>query len=301
MPHVGQLIGWAREDIEQPIANQGYWDELSILDRINEAYLFHAALLTEARSDHYLEATADLATTSASQIAIPLPANCRRIVSVQVLTGSGLPMARRGIYREDIVRTYDSGATPTGCDYVYAVSGSYLYLNPPIGAVSAAAVRVVYVQDVSDLLMGTFEVDGSSNTVQFPLIESRTAPRNLASRDDHVYIGCDFQILTGAAAGDIRTVTAYIGKTVTANINVVFGGAVLTGNAFAMIPRGVPAQFHRMLSLFAAISMRQSRDEPWQHLQARYERYLVSFTNSIEDRMSEPASVREWDPGEGLD
>lgn len=291
-----EMVDLALEEIEQPRAADGtvsgYWDPRSVVDRINEGYLYYASLEKQDDKSAYTGGFKDVDTTGSPNIKIPRGVD--RISEVQILQASGKPFARRGLYRSALVRAQDTTQVTGTVDYLYDVYGNEIWTDPVVPA-ATAGIRIWTAPMTPRLLMGKFPANGADTThLPLPLVVSRADGQMPAESRSDAYVDHYVHMTSGTEAGKVVLVTAYDGLTRIATVTPALALAVQAGDKFAFEPR-LPEEHHNMLWLYAAIALREGKDEESAHLERRLKPLHDNFIAAIEERIQEPGRTLPWD------
>lgn len=287
MLNLSELVSLTRDMVEEPAGVPGYWDQVDFVDYLNESYQYHVSLLQEMRpednrQDDFMATYIDLVSDGNPNIL--LPPFVRGVLKVQATWQSSKPFMKPGT-DEEMVRDVVGSATPgaTVTNYTYGVFGPWLWINPAVA--TGQSIRVFCLIAAPDLLMGkTPSLAGSTTTIPLPSSEDAAQGQRIAKQFDDIYNNHYIAILSGADAGKIRRITDYVGSTRVATVDSAYSAALPASTDFAMIP-ALPSEFHRAVAIYAAIGLRQSKDEMWDHLAKRHELLLANL------KMSRP--VRE--------
>jgi len=296
--HLKAMISKVRGMIEQP--GLGYWTDGDIVTQINESNEFLESFQKDARKEGYFGTWVDISLSSSTGY-VELPSFIEHVQGVQLTDVSGKPFAKKAVFDDGVVRAIDSGdqvsGGPTG--FVYDTWGRKLYVSPATGG----NVRIYYVGETRSLLFGlTPSLAASVTGLPLAATDDSSIGQFAAELETDIYAGVYVQItaLPTGYTGSIQVgtkvqIASYASSGRLATVTPAFVAALPAGSEYAFIPT-ISKQAHQLVCLHAAIGLRMSKDEPYQHLQGRFDSQLAQFLSSLEDFVQEPEEIEPFDP-----
>lgn len=246
--HLPEIRARVRQDFQQE-STAGFLSDVEIDRWANEAYYKYAVRLMLA-SQGYFETTAGLDITS-GQEAIALPYNFLNDFSLQkmVRVERVLPTLRIPLqYRKRFDESNPTSGVASGQSFLpsYDFRGNNLILEPTpafteLNASQTAGLRIVYAA-LPPKLQSAAPQAGGSTTIT---LDTTADPR------DHYYVGAKVYIVSGTGAGQIRTVTNYVGSTQVATVDSAWSVNPTTSSVFStLIHDDFPESFHELIPLY---------------------------------------------------
>ncbi len=247
--HLPEQRARVRQDFQQE-STAGFLSDTEIDRWLNEGYYKYAIRLMLA-SQGYFETTAGLDITS-GQEAIVLPYNFLNDHSLQkmVRVERVLPTVRIPLnYRKRFTEANPTTGVSGGQSFLptYDFRGNSLILEPTpsfteLNASQTAGLRIVYAALPPKMQSALPQAVGNSTIT----LDTTADPR------DDYYVGAKIYIVSGTGAGQIRTITDYVGSTQVATVDSVWTVNPTTSSVFStLIHDDFPESFHELLPLYA--------------------------------------------------
>lgn len=244
--HLPQIRNNVRVDFNQASA-AGFIADSEIDQWANEAYYKYALMLMKA-AQGYFETTALLDIVAGAET-ISLPSNftaneislLKAVIVEKVLSSSRVPLRYRKRYSEE---NSTSGSGGSGETYLptYDFRGSSLVLEPTPDTSENDAIRVVFQGVPPRLRCGTAATGGAA-TITF---DSGADPRNDYYNNARIYI------YSGTGAGQIRTISDYVGSTKIATVSASWTTPPDGTSVFStLIHDDFPEIFHELIPFYA--------------------------------------------------
>lgn len=234
-----------RSDFQQE-SSTGFLADSEIDAWANEGTYKYVSRLMMANQG-YFETTASLDIVS-GQEAVSLPYNFTGSTSLlkmvrveRVIEGARVPLTYRKRFDESNTTT----ASVSGIAYMptYDFRGSNLILEPTPNFSETGGIRIVYAGLPPKLLGGTAVTGGATSIT----LDSTADPR------DDYYNGAKIMITSGTGAGQIRTISDYVGSTQVATVSVAWGTNPTSSSVFStLIHDDFPEIFHELIPLYAS-------------------------------------------------
>lgn len=243
--HLPEIRDYVRGEFNQA-SSAGFLSNDDIDRWANEGYYKYCLMLMKA-SQGYFETTSDLNIVAGTET-IALPNNFTAtekslmdLVRVEkVLSQSRIPLAYK--------RRYDQGnstsAGGSGETYLpsYDFRGNNLVLEPTPSTSETAGIRIIY-KALPPRLRSSTATAGGSSTI--------TLDASADPRDDY-YNGARIYIYSGTGAGQLRTISDYVGSTKVATVSVAWGTQPTSSSVFTtLISDDFPEIFHPMIPMYA--------------------------------------------------
>ena len=247
--HLPEQRARVRQDFQQE-SSTGFINDTEIDRWLNEGYYKYSVRLMLA-AQGFFETTAGLDITN-GQEAIALPYNFLSDHSLQkmVRVERVLPTLRVPLkYRKRFDESNPTSGVAGGQSYLptYDFRGNNLILEPTpafteANASQTAGLRIVYAALPPKLISGYPQAIGASTIT----LDSTADPR------DDYYVGSKIYIVSGTGAGQIRTITGYVGSTQVATVDSAWTVSPLTSSVYStLIHDDFPESFHELLPLYA--------------------------------------------------
>lgn len=241
--HLPKLRELVRSDFSQQNAT-GFMTEAEIDGWINEGYYKYAMHLMMASQGHFDQTT--YLSFVANTETISLPSNFANVPSLlqvvrveRVLSNARVPLMYRRRYDEAVA----TGSVVAGYSYIptYDFRGQYLVLEPTPGSSATNGLFMVY-KALPPKLHSDYAAAGGATTI--------TLGSTADPRDDY-YNGCRVMITSGVGAGQLNTITDYVGSTKVATVTT-WGTNPTTASVYSiLIHDDFPENFHDLLYLYA--------------------------------------------------
>lgn len=246
--HLPQIRTRVRSDFQQS-SNTGFIADSEIDAWANEAYYKYAVRLMMANQG-YFETTAGLNLVANTE-ALPLPYNFLSDRSLQkmVRVERVLSMVRVPLrYRKRFNEGNPTSAATQGQSYLptYDFRGNSLILEPQptfSETYSTTSGILITYAALPPKLQSANAAGGAAQTIT---LDSTADPR------DDYYAGAKIFIVSGPSAGDIRTITSYVGSTRVATVDQAWTATPTTASVFStLIDDDFPESFHEMIPMYA--------------------------------------------------
>lgn len=246
--HLAKIREDARGNFNQA-TNGGFISDDDIDTWANEGYIKYCLRLM-LTDQGFFEKTKQLAIV-AGQEEIDIPSAFTDAIKHQkttllerVLPNDRIPLRFRRRYDQANVYT-GSGAAGTAYLPTYKFRGNKIILEPTPDfseAASASSGLLLTCQVMPARLRCKNAVSATPTTI---VLDNGADPR------DYYYAGERIFIVSGTGAGQIRNITAYVGATQTATVDVSWGTNPDQTSVYAILPnQDFPEPFHELLSLY---------------------------------------------------
>lgn len=289
MLHLPGIREYTRSEFNQQSA-AGFISDDEIDRWANEAFNKYALMLMKAHQG-YFETTA-LLDIVAAQEAVALPYNFANqpstlgiVIVEKVLSSARVPLMYRKRYDEQNATTGGgSGETylPT-----YDFRGNNLILEPTPVTAETGGIRIVYKALPPQLRCATAAAGGASTI---------TLDSGADVRDDY-YNGAKILIYSGTGAGQIRTITDYVGSTKVATVAAWDTQPDSTSVFSTLIHDDFPEIFHPLIPLYAAkkaLLKERSGNQARVFDQEALKELEIQFKQFVDERTQARKFVQPW-------
>jgi hypothetical protein len=248
MFHLQEIRDYVRADFNQ--SDIGSFIQEADIDRwANEGYMkyAHSLMLTD---EGYFEQTFSLDITSGKE-EIPLPTifdgrgkHLKTILLERVLATERIPLRFHKRYNE--ANSTNGGLAGWSYLPTWKFRGNNLILEPTptfteAGTATSGLMLTAQVMPAR-LHLGTAQA-GDASSITF---DTAADPRN------SYYVGAQVYIVSGTGAGQLRTVSAYVGLTKVATVSATWTVNPDSTSIFStVIHEDFPEDFHELLPLYA--------------------------------------------------
>lgn len=245
MLHLPEIRDYVRSEFNQR-SSAGFISNDEI-DRWGNEGLYKYALMLMKASQGYFETTSLLdIVTAVETIALPSnfssePSLLSMVIVEKVLTNGRVPLNYRKRYNQ-VNPTTGQGS---GEAYfpTYEFRGNSLVLEPTPVSSETDGIRITYKGLPPKLRSATAQAGGAA---------SITLDASADPRDDY-YNGAKIYIYSGIGAGQIRTISDYVGSTKVATVSVAWGTNPTSASVFAtLVHDDFPEIFHQLIPMYAA-------------------------------------------------
>jgi hypothetical protein len=243
------IIDSMRTELEDDAGAQGsYFSDDVLLQCVRRVHNKMVHLAVESAEDFFGRITD--ANVAAGQDIFPLFDDFLKLRLLEYRPG-GTGEPRQIIEGRKVEGLFGFGTGLGGpSDKAYAIFGDDIQIDPKFDQAETAALRQYYIAEPPPPLLGTVAA-ASSTTIT---LNSR------APRQDDMLNGTQIEITEGTGAGQIRTISDYVGLTRVATISSAWSTVPDTTSKYATFTR-VPSLFHDLLIVGGIQRAKQSRDE----------------------------------------
>ena len=277
-----QLIVLARQHLGEK--SESFWDDEDIVRHINDEQTFLMSRILQADGSYFdVTGTITLASGTAEY---DIPADCVEIRHVEYASGSveGDRTITPVRYQDRLL--YDSLANDGGTGARQNRSRFWMRRDkigfaPTPG--QAATVNLMYCRRLMPLHYAAATA-GAASTITFPSSATYGEVSNITDfyKNERIYI------VSGTGAGQIRTISSYVGSTRVATVGTAWTTTPDSTSVYSLISE-IPPENHDLLALGAAIrcTTTASQKETPTNLTERYTELYNQMVFEVEDRQSQ--------------
>jgi hypothetical protein len=288
--HLPQIRDNVRSEFNQAGAS-GFITPAEIDLWCNEGYYKYALMLMKA-SQGYFETTA-LRNIVANNELVELPHNFSNqpsllsaVIVERVLSGSRVPLEYRKRYDQAVSTT--GGASGESYLPTYDFRGNNLVLEPTPVSSENGGLRVVY-KALPPRLRSANAQAGANATITLDI--------GADPRDDY-YNGSRIYIYSGLGAGQIRTISDYVGATKVATVSSDWAINPDSTSVFStLIHDDFPEIFHPLIQMYAtkkAFLKERSHGQKSHYDASALKEMESQFVQFIEERTQSRKFVEPW-------
>jgi len=226
-------LGFISNDEIDRWANEGYYKYVLMLMKAHQGYFETSALLDIVANTETIALPQNFTANEKSLLDV--------VIVEKVVSGARIPLQYRKRYDQPNQTTGGSaGETylPT-----YDFRGNNLVLEPTPVSAETDGIRIIYKALPPRLRSGTASA-GAASTIT---LDSSADPRNDYYNDNRIFI------YSGTGAGQIRTISDYVGSTKVATVSSTWTTNPDSTSVFStLIHDDFPEIFHELIPLFAA-------------------------------------------------
>lgn len=285
---------YVRADFNQ--SDVGSFIQEADIDRwVNEGYMnySHRLMLSD---EGYFEQTFGLDIT-ANQEAVALPTvfdgrgkHMKTILLERVLSTERVPLRFHKRYNE--ANSTNGGVGGWSYLPTWKFRGNNIILEPTptfTEAASATSGLLLTAQVMpARLHLGTAQAGGNTSITFDTSADPRTS----------YYVGCQVYIVSGTGAGQIRTVSAYVGSTKVATVSAAWTTNPDNTSVFTtLLHEDFPEDFHELLPLYSlkcALAKERSGSAEATHINGRLKELELQLKDYCEDRTTARKFMQPW-------